>query len=49
VAFAWFDGHELVKQAQVTLNSKALVAGTFKGKSGTFRGTWNCHGVIYKS
>jgi hypothetical protein len=49
VAFAWFGGHELVKQVQVTLKSKALPEGTFKGKTSAFSGTWNCHGVIYKS
>jgi hypothetical protein len=49
VAFAYFGGHELVKLVQVTLKSKALPEGTFKGKTSAFSGTWNCHGVIYKS
>lgn len=49
VAFAWFGGRELVERAQVTLKSKALAEGAFKGKTGAFTGTWNCHGVIYKS
>jgi hypothetical protein len=49
VAFAWVGGHELVKLAQVTLKSKALSEGSFKGKTSAFSGTWNCHGVIYKS
>jgi len=49
VAFAFFGGRELVKLAQVTLTSKALAQGAFKGKTSAFSGTWNCHGVIYKS
>jgi hypothetical protein len=49
VTFAWFGGRELVENVQVTLKSKTLPEGTFKGKTGAISGTWNCHGVIYKS
>jgi hypothetical protein len=49
VAFAWFGGHELVKEVQVTLKSKTLAKGAFTGTTSAFSGTWNCHGVIYKS
>jgi hypothetical protein len=49
VAFVYFGGHELVKLAQVTLKGHGLPQGAFKGKTSAFSGTWNCHGVIYKS
>ncbi|MGH2851742.1 MAG: hypothetical protein ACRDLP_14135 [Solirubrobacteraceae bacterium] len=48
LAFAFVGGHELVKIARLTV-SDGLAAGTFKGKTVDLRGSWNCHGVIYKS
>jgi hypothetical protein len=49
VAYAFSGGHELVKRVLVSLKSKSLPAGTFKGTTSAFSGTWNCHGVIDKS
>lgn len=49
LGFAFVGGHELVKDAALSVAGSSLAAGTFKGKTGALKGSWNCHGVIDKS
>jgi hypothetical protein len=49
VAFAYSGGRELVKADSVTIAGKFPQAGTFKGKTSSISGSWNCHGVLSKS
>ena len=51
IAEVFVGGHKLLANAVIALSGQIPAKGSFKGKSSAthFNGTWNCHGVIYKS
>ena len=51
IADVYFGGRELLANAAIALSGQIPTKGTFTGKHTAthFTGTWDCHGVIYKS
>ena len=51
LATVYSGGHQLLANAAIALSGQIPTKGSFEGKNTAthFTGTWNCHGVLYKS